>query len=62
VKDVFAQVLLLQIEQGYVRLNDYYVDGTKLESVAGDHTFVWTKIMECYESGLLDKIATLIEQ
>jgi len=62
VKDVFAQVLLLLIEQGYVRLNDYYVDGTKMESVAGRYTFVWTKNVERYKSGLLNKIALLIEQ
>lgn len=62
IKDVFAQVLLLLIEQGRVRLNDYFIDGTKMESVAGRYTFVWAKNVERYKSGLLDKIAILIEQ
>ncbi len=62
VKDVFAQVLLMLIDQGYVRLQDYYVDGTKMESVAGRYTFVWAKNVARYKSGLLDKIAVLIEQ
>ena len=62
VKDVFAQVLLLLIEQGYVRLQDYYEDGTKMESVASRYTFVWAKNVARYKSGLLDRIAALIEQ
>lgn len=62
VKDVFAQVLLLLIEQGYVRLQDYYVDGTKMESVAGRYTFVWAKNVDRFKSGLLDKIAVILEQ
>ena len=62
VKEVFSLLLAMLIEQGHVRLNDYYVDGTKMESVANRYTFVWAKNVERYKSGLLDKIATLIEQ
>ena len=62
VKDVFGQVLLMLIEQGYVHLNDYYVDGTKIESVANRYSFVWAKNVQRYKSRLLDKIAGLIEQ
>ncbi len=62
VKQVFAQVLLLLIDQGYVRMEDYHVDGTKMESVAGRYSYVWAKNVERYKSGLLDKIAVLIAQ
>ncbi len=62
VKEVFAQVLLMLIEQGHVRMEDYHVDGTKMESVAGRYTYVWAKNVERYKSGLLDKIARLIAQ
>lgn len=62
VKDVFAQVLLLLLEQGFVRLDDYFVDGTKLESVANRYTFVWAKNVARYKAGLLEKIAVLVEQ
>ena len=62
VKQVFAQILLMLIEQGYVRMNDYHIDGTKMESVAGRYTFVWAKNVDRYKSLLLDKIAVLIEQ
>ena len=62
VKDVFAQVLLLLMEQGFVRLDDYFVDGTKLESVANRYTFVWAKNVARYKAGLLEKVAVLVEQ
>jgi transposase len=61
VKDVFAQVLAMLVEQGYVRLEEYYVDGTKIESVAGRYTYVFAKNTERYKGALLDKIARIIE-
>jgi len=60
IKEVFAQVLLLLIEQGYVKLEDYYVDGTIMESVANRYTFVWDKNVKRYKASLLEKIAELI--
>jgi transposase/uncharacterized FlaG/YvyC family protein len=62
VKDVFAQILAMLVEQGYVRLEEYYVDGTKIESVAGRYTYVFAKNTERYKGALLDKIARIIEQ
>ncbi len=62
VKDVFAQILAMLVEQGYVRLEAYYVDGTKIESVAGRYTYVFAKNTERYKGALLDKIARIIEQ
>lgn len=62
VKQVFTHVLQLLVEQGYVRLQDYYVDGTKIESVANRYTYVWQKNVERYKDSLLDKIALILEQ
>lgn len=62
VKNVFAQVLSLLVKQGYVRLSDYHIDGTKMESAAGRYTYVWAKNVERYQAGLLDKIARIIEE
>lgn len=62
VKDVFSHVLSLLIKQGYVRLEEYYLDGSKMESVAGRYTYVWAKNVERYKGALLDKIAQIIEQ
>lgn len=62
VKAVFAEVLLLLIEEGLVRLEDYHVDGTKLESAANRYTFVWAKRVDKDKARLLDKINALLEQ
>lgn len=62
VKDVFAQVLLLLIDKGVARIEDYHVDGTKIESVANRYTFVWAKSVAKYKTSLLEKIALLVEE
>lgn len=60
VKEVFAYVLSQLVEKGIVRLSEYYVDGTKMESVAGRYTFVWAKNTDRYKASLLEKVAELI--
>ena len=62
VKEVFSHVLSLLVKQGYVRLEEYYLDGTKMESVAGRYSYVWAKNVERHKGALLDKIAQIIEQ
>lgn len=62
VKDVFAAVLLLLLEEGLVRLEDYHIDGTKIESAANRYTFVWAKSVSGHKTRLLAKINALLEQ
>lgn len=62
VKDVFAAVLLLLIEEGMVRLEDYHIDGTKIESAANRYTFVWAKSVAGHKGRLLGKINALLDQ
>lgn len=62
VKDVFAAVLLLLLEEGLVRLEDYHLDGTKIESAANRYTFVWAKSVSGHKARLLAKINTLLDQ
>ena len=47
--EVFAKVLELLIEQGHVKLEDYFVDGSKLEANARRHTAVWAKNTKRYK-------------
>jgi len=62
VKDVFAAVLLLLLEEGLVRLEDYHIDGTKIESAANRYTFVWAKSVSGHKARLLAKINALLDQ
>lgn len=62
VKDVFAGVLLMLIEEGMVRLEDYHIDGTKIESAANRYTFVWAKSVAGHKGRLLARINALLDQ
>ena len=45
-KDIFKQVVLLLAAEGLVNLKRVYTDGTKIESVAGRYTFVWSNAIK----------------
>lgn len=62
VKEVFSQVLVQLIERKHVRLNNYHIDGTKIESVANRYTFVWAKQVSKQQEKLLGKIKVLLEE
>jgi transposase len=62
IDDVFGQVLEYLIEQGYVQLENYFVDGSKLEANANKHKVVWAKRMNKNRARLQAKIQELLEQ
>ncbi len=47
-KDIFKQIVLMLAEEGLVTLKQVYTDGTKIESMAGRHTFVWGNAIKIY--------------
>jgi transposase len=59
---VFASVLELLIEQGHVKLEDYFVDGSKLEANAKRHSAVWAKNTKRYKKQVQEKIWGLLEE
>ena len=59
---VFAQLVLVLADHGYLSLDVAYVDGTKLESKANRYTFVWKKNTLRYKAKLLQHIQALLEQ
>ena len=60
--EVFASVLELLIEQGHVKLEDYFVDGSKLEANARRHSAVWAKNTKRYKEQAQKKIRELWEE
>jgi transposase len=40
---VFAAILEMLVAEGYVKLEHYFVDGTKIEANANRYSFVWGK-------------------
>jgi len=62
IDEVFAAVLMLLIEQGHVKLEDYFVDGSKIGANARRHSAVWAKNTKRYKEGVLEKIRELLEE
>lgn len=62
IDEVFSSVIELLISEGYVKLENYFLDGTKLEANANKYTFVWGKSTKKNKSKLQDKIKDLIRE
>ena len=43
IEEIFVSTVRLLNRKGYVSLEKYFVDGTKIESAANKYTFVWKK-------------------
>ena len=59
---IFTAVLLLLQEGGYIQLEHYFVDGTKVEANASKYSFVWAKNTARYKEQVQAKVAVLLEQ
>ena len=61
VEKVFSEVIHLLIEYKYIKLENYFLDGTKIEANANKYTFVWKKSTEKYNKSLQEKIKELLK-
>lgn len=59
---LFKQVLVMLVEEGYVDLEDLYVDGSKWEANANQHKVVWGKNTARYKAAVLDRIEGLLRE
>jgi transposase len=62
IEEVFGSVVELLIEQGHIQLEDYFVDGSKLEANARKHSAVWAKNTQRYKEQVQQKIRDLLEE
>jgi len=62
IDDVFTAVLEYLIEKGYVKLENYFVDGTKLEANANKSKVIWAKRRATNERKVREKIQGLLTQ
>ncbi|MFY0544189.1 IS1182 family transposase [Brevibacillus sp. H7] len=56
---VFSSVLELLAQEGYVKLEHYFLDGTKIEANANRYTFVWKKAVDKHHAKLQEKVKEL---
>ena len=62
IEEIFGGLLSLLVEDGYVKLENYFVDGTKLQADANRHTAVWAKNTKRYKEKLQIKVKELLAQ
>lgn len=60
--DVFSEVVELLIKQGHIKLENYFMDGTKIEANASKYSWVWGKSTKRYKEKLKEKCKELFAQ
>lgn len=60
-EDVFTQVLDLLHKEGYIKFEEYFVDGTMIEADANKYSYVWTKNTDRYKKAVKDRVRSLFE-
>ncbi|KPL73775.1 transposase, partial [Bellilinea caldifistulae] len=62
IDEVFGEVLAYLIEVGKVKLETYFIDGTKIEADANKHKVVWAKRKNTYQKRVRVQIEELLKQ
>jgi transposase len=62
IEKIFEEVLDFLVEQEYVKLENYFVDGTKLQADANKHTAVWASNTKRYKENLQAKVKVLFDE
>ena len=62
IDQVFMGLMEMLVEAGYVKLDEYFIDGTKIQANANKYSVVWKKNVARYKAGLERKIKELIRQ
>jgi len=60
-EEVFVTAVKTLKAKGYIKLENYFVDGTKIESASGRYTFVWKKTVEKNDSKLDEKLRAYVK-
>ena len=58
--EIFVEVLLYLVEQGYIDLENCFTDGTKLEANGNRYKVVWAKNTMRYKMGVEERIRALL--
>ena len=62
IEEVFGQVLAFLCQQGYIKLENYFVDGTKLRADANKESHLWAANTKPYKAGLNKGIKELLTE
>lgn len=62
IEELFKQVLLFLVEHGYVKVENYFTDGTTMRADGNKHQVVWRKNAQRYKECAEEKLPALLEQ
>jgi transposase len=62
VRKVFASMMEFLVEEGYVKMENYFVDGTKVGADSNPHKVVWAKKTKRYKEKLQKQIEELLDE
>lgn len=62
IKTLFAGIVLLLHESGYISLDVQYIDGTKIESASNRYSFVWRGSVEKNKAKLETRIRSVLSE
>jgi transposase len=57
---VFGSMVIFCQEQGYIKLENYFIDGTKMEADASKTSYVWAKNVKRHKASTEEKIRELL--
>jgi len=57
-EDIFMEVINLLIEEKYVKYENYFLDGTKIEANANKYSYVWKKETNRHMKNLREKVVS----
>ena len=60
-EDIFIEVISVIADAGYISLDAYFLDGTKIEAASNKYTFVWKKSTDRYQQALRAKVHAHLE-
>ena len=62
IEELFQQLLLFLVDHGYIKVENYFTDGTTLSADANKHKVVWRKNAERYKQIAEEKCRILFKQ
>ena len=62
IKELFAQMDFMLEDMGAISLQDIFIDGTKIESVANKYKFVWKKSVQKNQAKLMEKLPDFVDK
>jgi len=62
IEAIFGEIVGLLLESGHVKLENYFLDGTKIEANANRYSFVWRRANEKFSARLQEQVKELLKR